>query len=51
MPHFRGRLPGETGEQTRARLVEDKIVERLIANARVSSRAVSEDELGELAES
>jgi FKBP-type peptidyl-prolyl cis-trans isomerase (trigger factor) len=44
------RQPGETAAQTRARLAEDKVVERLIANARVTDRIVSSGELRELAE-
>ena len=44
------RRAGETTAQTRNRLVEEKVVNRLIANAQVSDRVISSDELRELAE-
>jgi FKBP-type peptidyl-prolyl cis-trans isomerase (trigger factor) len=40
---------GETPAQTRNRLVEEKVVHRLIANAKVSDRVISSEELRELA--
>jgi hypothetical protein len=44
------RRAGETPVQTRNRLVEDKVVQRLIANAHVLDRVVSSNELRELAD-
>jgi hypothetical protein len=43
------RQGSETPAQTRARLAEDKVIDRLIANARVSGRVVSSIELREMA--
>jgi FKBP-type peptidyl-prolyl cis-trans isomerase (trigger factor) len=44
------RQAGETPARTFNRLVEEKVVHQLIAKARVSDRAISGDELRELAE-
>jgi SM-20-related protein len=46
----RNQQPGEQPVQTRARLAEDKVVERLIVNAQVSERVLSSDELREMVE-